>query len=100
MDNPRVMGTCRTRRKVHHARVIIPMASSALPTAPAVVPRGRAPRPMAARSMIVAATLIPRIGFVFPMAWRVVMRRRLWAEEMIVIARIAKGIAPARSEGP
>jgi hypothetical protein len=51
-------------------------------------------------SRMVAARLIPRMGLVFPMACRVVMRRRLWAEKMIVIARIAKGIVPARSEGP
>ena len=68
LDNPRVMGTCRTLRSVHHARVIIPMASSALPIAPAVVPRGRAPRLTVARSRMVVARLIPRIGFVFPMA--------------------------------
>jgi hypothetical protein len=49
---------------------------------------------------MVAARLIPKIGFVLPMACKVVINRRLWAEKMIVIARIAKGIAPARSEGP
>ena len=81
-------------------RVKVPMASSALPIAPAVVPRGRAPRPTVARSRMVAARLIPRIGFVFPMACKVVINRKLWAEKTIVIARIAKGIAPARSEGP
>ncbi len=100
LNNPCVKGTCKIRRSVHHPRIIIPLARSALPMAPAVVPSGRAPRPTAARSRIVAATLIPRMGFVFSMAWRVVMRRRLWAEKMIVIARIAKGIPPARSEGP
>jgi hypothetical protein len=42
LDKPCVRGTRRTRRRVHQARAIIPMASSALPTAPAVVPRGRA----------------------------------------------------------
>src|SRR5437899_2623354 len=52
-DNPRVRGTCRTRRSVHQARAIIVMASSALPMAPAVVPRGRAPRPTAIRSISV-----------------------------------------------
>ncbi len=99
-DNPRVRGTCRTRRSVHQARAIIVMASKALPIAPAVVPRDRAPSPTAARSMIVAARLIPRIGFVFPIACSVMIRRRLWAENMIVTASMAKGIAPARSEGP
>ena len=99
LDNPRVMGACRTRRRVHHARVIIPMASSALPMAPAVVPSGRAPRPTAARSIMVAVRLIPRMGFVFPMACRVVINSRLCAEKIIVTPSIAKGTAPATSEG-
>ena len=68
--------------------------------APAVVPSGRAPRPTADRSSMVAARLIPRIGFVFPIAYNVVINRRLWAEKIIVIASIAKGTAPATSEGP
>ena len=100
LDNPWVMGTCKTRRSVHHPRVIIPIASSALPIAPAVVPSCPAPTATAVKSRIVAARLIPRMGFVFPIACNVVMRRRLWAEKIIVTASIAKGTAPAASEGP
>ncbi len=100
LDNPRVRGTCSTRCSVHHARVIITMASSALPMAPAVVPIGLDRTATVARSMMVAARPMPSMGFVFPMAWRVVIRRRLCAEKMIVIASMAKGNAPARREGP
>ena len=37
LNNPCVRGPCKTRRRVHYARVIIPMAGSGLPMGPAVV---------------------------------------------------------------
>ncbi len=76
-DNPFVTGACRTLRMDSQARSIMVIASSALPMAPAVVPRVEAPKPTAVRSMMVAARLIPRIWVVFPMAWRAVIRSRL-----------------------
>ena len=76
-EKPFVTGVCRMWRRDCQPRSVIVVASSALPTAPAVVPRVGAPRPTAARSMIVATRLIPRMRFVFPTACRVVIRRRL-----------------------
>ncbi len=56
---PCVTGAGRMRRSDCHASSIVPRASSALPRAPAVVPRRLAPSATVARSMMVAARLIP-----------------------------------------
>ncbi len=92
-DKPFVTGACRTPRMDSQDRSIIVIASSALPIAPAVVPRADAPKPTATKSMMVAARLIPRMCVVFPMAWRTVIKSRLCAEKMIVTASIANGMA-------
>ena len=92
-ERPCATGAYRTRRSENHASSIVVIASRALPMAPAVVPSILAPKPTVARSTIVAAKLIPRICLVLLTDWSVVMRRRLCAVKMSVVASIANGTA-------